>query len=52
VSNRVLKNPSISPEIGAKILSGGARLYGFGEDDFAKADAAMKRRDNTRMAHA
>jgi hypothetical protein len=52
VSNRVLKNPSITPEIGGTILGGGARLYGFGEDDFAKADAAMKRRDNTRMARA
>jgi len=34
------------------ILGGGSRLYGFGEDDFAKAAAAMKRRDNTRMARA
>jgi hypothetical protein len=29
-----------------KILSGGARLYGFGEADFAKAAAAAKRHDN------
>ena len=48
VSNRVLTNPSITPDIAGKILSGGARLYGFGEDDFAKADAACQRRDNLR----
>jgi len=52
VSSRVLKNPSITPEIGGKILGGGARLYGFGEDDFAKAAAAAKRQDNLRMARA
>jgi hypothetical protein len=52
VSNRVLQNPSITPEIGSKILYGGARLYGFGEEDFQKADAAAKRRDNVRMARA
>jgi len=52
VSNRVLKNPSITPDIGGKILGGGARLYGFGEDDFAKAAAAAKRHDNVRMARA
>ena len=46
VSNRVLTNPSITPEIAGKILSGGARLYGFAEDDFAKAAAAAKRHDN------
>jgi hypothetical protein len=46
VSNRVLNNPSIDRETAGKILYGGARLYGFGEDDFAKADAAAKRRDN------
>ena len=46
VSTRVLSNPSLTPELAAKILYGGARLYGFGEDDFAKADAAAKRRDN------
>lgn len=40
VSNRVLNNPSITRDIGAKILYGGARLYGFTEDDFRKADAA------------
>jgi hypothetical protein len=48
----VLKNPSITPEIGGKILGSGARLYGFGEDDFAKAAAAAKRQDNLRMARA
>jgi hypothetical protein len=51
VSSRVLTNPSITRETAAKILYGGARLYGFGEDDFAKADAAAMRRDN-QAAHA
>jgi predicted TIM-barrel fold metal-dependent hydrolase len=46
VSNRVLTNPSIDREIAGKILSGGARLYGFAEADFAKAAAAAKRHDN------
>ena len=46
VSTRVLTNPSITPEIAGKILSGGARLYGFAEDDFAKAAVAAKRHDN------
>ncbi|MBV9816210.1 MAG: hypothetical protein JO229_10735, partial [Alphaproteobacteria bacterium] len=46
VSTRVLTNSSITPEIGGKILNGGARLYGFTESDFDKADAAAKRRDN------
>ena len=53
VSNRVLNNPSLSEEMAGKILFGGARLYGFGEEDFAKADAAAKRRGNqTTAAHA
>ena len=52
VSTRVLRNPSISPDIGGKILSGGARLYGFGDDDFAKADTAAKRRDNMAAGRA
>jgi hypothetical protein len=52
VSNRVLSNPSITPEIGGKILFGGARLYGFGEAEFQKADAAMRRRDNLHAAAA
>ncbi len=52
VSKRVLTNPSITPEIGGKILGGGARLYGFAEDDFAKAAAAAKRRDNVTAGRA
>src|SRR5258708_1169944 len=47
VSARVLTNPSITPDIGGKILSGGARLYGFGEDDFDKATAAPNRPHNS-----
>ena len=46
VSTRVMTNPSISKEIAGKILSGGARLYGFGDADFDKADVAAKRHDN------
>jgi len=52
VSSRVLNNKSITPEIGGKILSGGARLYGFTEADFSKAAAAAKRRDNVFAARA
>jgi hypothetical protein len=52
VSSRVLNNPSMDRETAAKILYGGARLYGFGEDDFAKADAAAMRRDNQAVARA
>ena len=52
VSTRVMTNPSITTEIAGKILSGGARLYGFGEAEFAKADAAMQRRGNLRAAPA
>src|SRR5262249_48153494 len=52
VSSRVLSNKSISPEIGGKILSGGARLYGFTEGDFGKAAVAAKRRDNVGAARA
>ena len=48
----MLRNPSITAEIGGTILGGGARLYGFGEEDFAKADAAAKRHDNSRTARA
>ena len=48
----MLTNPSITPEIAGKILYGGARLYGFAEDDFAKADVAAKRRDNLHAAQA
>jgi hypothetical protein len=52
VSARVLHNSSITPDIGGQILSGGARLYGFGADDFVKADAAAKRRDNIAVGRA
>jgi hypothetical protein len=52
VSTRVLHNPSITPEIAGKILFGGARLYGFTEIDFEKADSAAKRRDNRHAARA
>ena len=52
VSTRVLNNPSITPEIAGKILYGGARLYGFTESDFAKADNAAKRRDNLHASRA
>jgi len=52
VSTRVLNNSSITPEIAGKILYGGARLYGFTQADFEKADLAAKRRDNRHAAHA
>ena len=52
VSTRVLTNSSITPEIGGKILSGGARLYGFTNADFDKAAAAARRRDNVAVARA
>jgi predicted TIM-barrel fold metal-dependent hydrolase len=52
VSTRVLTNSSITPEIGGKILSGGARLYGFTDADFDKAAAAARRRDNVAVARA
>jgi hypothetical protein len=45
-----LANPSITPEIRGKILSGGARLYGFAEGEFAKADAAAQRRNTLAAA--
>jgi hypothetical protein len=48
----VLTNSSITPEIGGKILSGGARLYGFTDADFDKATAAARRRDNVTVARA
>jgi hypothetical protein len=32
-----------SGEIAAQILAGGAALWGFTDEDFAKADAAMER---------
>jgi hypothetical protein len=34
---------TVSRETAAQIFMGGAHLYGFGEDDFAKADAAAHR---------
>jgi hypothetical protein len=52
VSSRVLNNPSIDEAVAGKILSGGARLYAFGEEHFKKADAAARRRDNTSAARA
>jgi hypothetical protein len=52
VSSRVLHNPSITSDIAGKILSGGARLYGFSAEDFAKADVAAKRRDNITAGRA
>ena len=41
VSDNVLK--SCARETAAQILMGGAHLYGLGEADFAKADAAAAR---------
>ena len=52
VSTRVLTNASITPEVGGKILGGGARLYGFTDADFDKAAVAAKRRDNLAGARA
>jgi predicted TIM-barrel fold metal-dependent hydrolase len=52
VSARVLNNSSITREIAGKILYGGARLYGFTEADFEKADTAAKRRDNLHAVRA
>lgn len=52
VSSRVLSNPSITPEIGSRILSGGARLYGFTEEDYAKADAAAVQHQQSAPAEA
>ena len=44
--------PLAPEDIAGQILSGGARLYGFGEADFAKADKAAKRHDNIAAARA
>jgi uncharacterized protein len=44
VAENVLTNPGITEKIGGTILAGGARLYGFGDEDFRKADAAMAAR--------
>ena len=48
VSTRVLNNSLAR----GKILYGGARLYGFTQADFEKADIAAKRRDNLHAAQA
>jgi len=50
VSSRVLNNSSIDRDIAGKILSGGARLYGFSDDDFDKATAAARRHGNLTAA--
>ena len=50
VSTRVMTNPSITLDIAGKILSGGARLYGFGEEEFAKADRRQAPRQHRRRA--
>jgi hypothetical protein len=52
VSTRVLTNSSITPEIGGKILSGGARLCGFSDADLDKTADAARRRDNLAVARA
>ncbi len=44
VSTNLLGSATIPREASAKILSGGARLYGFTDEDFAKADAAAQTR--------
>jgi hypothetical protein len=41
VSTNLLNN--VSRETAAQVLMGGAYLYGFGDDDFEKADAAAQR---------
>jgi predicted TIM-barrel fold metal-dependent hydrolase len=41
VSNNVLR--TVSRETAAQIFLGGAGLWGFGEEDFRRADAAMER---------
>jgi hypothetical protein len=48
----VLTNSSITPEIGGKILSGGARLCGFSDADLDKTADAARRRDNLAVARA
>jgi hypothetical protein len=50
--NAGLNNSRITPEIAGKILYGGARLYGFTQVDFEKADIAGKRRDNPHASQA
>jgi predicted TIM-barrel fold metal-dependent hydrolase len=50
VSNNLLR--SVSRETAAQILAGGAALWGFGDEDFAQADAAMARFRQTRQRPA
>ena len=50
VSSRVLNNSSIDRDTAGKILSGGARLYGFDDGDFDKATAAARRHGNLTAA--
>ena len=45
VSNNLLK--TVPRDMAAEILYGGARLYGFTEDDFRSADAAVVKRKET-----
>ena len=44
VSNNLLS--TVSRETAAQILMGGAHLYGFGADDFEKADAAAAKSES------
>lgn len=48
VSNLVLGNPGLTKPQGGQILSGGGRLYGFGEEHFKRADAAAAKRRQSR----
>jgi uncharacterized protein len=50
VSNNLLK--AVSRDTAAQILAGGAALWGFGDEDFEKADAAMGRLPHSRQASA
>ena len=52
VRTNVLNNPSITPETGADILFGGARLYGFTDEDFQKADATTAESQRQRKVYA
>jgi predicted TIM-barrel fold metal-dependent hydrolase len=44
VANTLLANPSVGREQASRILTGGARLYGFTDQDYVKADAAAAKR--------
>ena len=48
VSNNLLQ--SLPRDMAAEILSGGARLYGLGEEDFKRADVAVERRKSAALA--